>query len=151
MSKYIKKQKNDLTVHLANCFDLRDEIIFEGNTIGTILRLYDDGYEAFADRTSLYEDVGMSFDTLLYDTYDTDYTLSVYASFYPNGDVRVALTAESDVQDCFSYEVSLLPDETELLKSELNKALALQNQSLHILFAQLETDTDIKEKKIWKR
>lgn len=132
----------DLTYHLTNCFEKRDEILCEEDRVNTMLTLFDDGYEAIVDRTTLLNDVGIdSFNSLLY---HTDYTLNVYVDFYLDGDVKATMIAESD--EAFrDYNIELSQKEKEFLLEEINSELGYENKSLNDYFVIVKTNKDITE------
>lgn len=118
--KNINKAENTENIDFKGAIEKRDEILVEEDNVNMQLFLYDDQYQALADRTILLEEYGLSFDELLH---ETDATLNAYVDFPVHREPILTLCLESEEMGYKDYEVELTKYEQTVLRHEAEELL----------------------------
>lgn len=95
-------------------------ISVEKRNVNVRLFLCDDQYQALAERTTLLEECGLSFDELLK---KTDAILNAYVDFPTHGKATLTLFLESEELGYKDYKVKLTKHEQTTLKHELTEII----------------------------
>ena len=146
-NKYVSTiDVNNLAQQLNNSIDEKEEIITDDEKLNVILRLYDETYEEFINRTDLFAGQDISFKEALH---DTDATFNMYADFYPDGDIKMTAYMESDELGWTDAEVPLTEDEKKVLREDLDRVAKYCGTTVQKLFDEaLGIEPDEPEKKI---
>lgn len=132
---------------LNNSIAENEEIILDNEKVNVTLRLSDDKYEEFVNRTNLLSEKNITFKDALN---NTDATFNIYVDFLPyERDTEMIICIESDELGWKEAKVPLTSLEKKTLGEDLNRVAKYHGTTVQKLFDEaLGIEPDEPEKKI---